>query len=258
MPLVGLGAIFSRGFSIYLSRILPIILVQLISGVLTFLVGRFGLRGVLYKITSLLELTPKELATPGLLQQAIQYLNPEQLIDILLTPGLWLAIIINFLVYVLAQAGVMLAIYPNSKSPSSGEPRSIPKVLVGALGLLFPLLVLDVCYGLVVGIGLLLLIIPGVWLLVKYAFAPLLLVVEDESSFGALGRSSVLVKGRWFAVFWRWLVIFLFTVIPMMILPRMLGLLGSVVGSLFFAPFYSCALFTVLESLKETKETSPA
>jgi len=54
-------------------------------------------------------------------------------------------------------------------------------------------------YTLGVLLGLLLFIAPGIWLAVRWFFAPQAAVVEGEGSVAALRRSAELVEGRWFS-----------------------------------------------------------
>jgi hypothetical protein len=56
-------------------------------------------------------------------------------------------------------------------------------------------------YAAAVAIGMVLLIVPGVWVLVRCAFAAQAAVVDELSPVGALRRSAGLVKGRWWRTF---------------------------------------------------------
>lgn len=58
-----------------------------------------------------------------------------------------------------------------------------------------------IIFGLVVGIGLILLIIPGIYLLVSLAFFLIFIALEDESFIDALQSSWGLTKGRRLSVF---------------------------------------------------------
>jgi hypothetical protein len=74
-------------------------------------------------------------------------------------------------------------------------------------------------------VGFVLLIIPGIFLLVALAFAPLIVVLEGVRGSQALKQSYQYVKGRWFAVFGRY-VFLLF-----------MGLLIMLVADTFFGSF---------------------
>jgi hypothetical protein len=70
-----------------------------------------------------------------------------------------------------------------------------------------------VLYTLSVGFGLLLLLIPGIWLAVRWYFGLQAVVIEGERGAGALHRSGELVKGMWWRVFGVALVVYLFTLL---------------------------------------------
>ena len=58
-----------------------------------------------------------------------------------------------------------------------------------------------ILYAIGVAVGLIALVVPGVWLLVRWAFAAQAAVVDELSPVGALRRSADLVKGRWWRTF---------------------------------------------------------
>jgi hypothetical protein len=80
-----------------------------------------------------------------------------------------------------------------------GEPVSIGRVYRFALARLLPILWITVISTVAILIGLVLLIIPGIILLVRLAFAPAVLVVESVGGMSALRRSWRLSSGN----FWR-------------------------------------------------------
>lgn len=85
-------------------------------------------------------------------------------------------------------------------------------------------------FGLVVltflgaGLGFILFVIPGVWLLVRWSLALPAMVVERRGPPAALGRSYGLVAGRWWTLFGLTLVYFLVALLA--------GLVGAVLGPL--------------------------
>jgi hypothetical protein len=60
-------------------------------------------------------------------------------------------------------------------------------VLIGAAGVI---------------LGFVVFILPGIWLFVRWYFAPQAVVVDGRRSVGALERSAELVTGSWWRVFW--------------------------------------------------------
>ncbi|MGI9611219.1 MAG: hypothetical protein ACR2NL_13075, partial [Acidimicrobiia bacterium] len=65
--------------------------------------------------------------------------------------------------------------------------------------------------------GLLLLIIPGVWMAVMFSMTPQVMALEDRGILGSLRRSTRLVAGRWWATLGFLLIV---------------ALLGSIAGQL--------------------------
>lgn len=115
---------------------------------------------------------------------------------------------------------------------AAGMRRALPLLLVGLL-----------CYVLVV-LGTVLLVIPGIWVACALAVAIPAVVVERPGVFGAIKRSFAITKGKRFAVFVVYLVLFAVmiavvsvgTVLPMMT-ASFSPLLGFVLGQLVNAVF---------------------
>ncbi len=76
-----------------------------------------------------------------------------------------------------------------------------------------PTLILNgILRGIAVAIGLLLLIIPGLWLLTVWAVTSPAIVAERQGVIGAFGRSHELVRGNGWQVFFTILIAFLITI----------------------------------------------
>jgi len=80
-------------------------------------------------------------------------------------------------------------------------------------------------------VGYLLFIIPGIIFSIWFTFAMYVLLVENTGGTKALGRSRQLVKGFWWTVFARLLVVAIFSLIISFIL-NLLNSLGGTLGSL--------------------------
>ncbi|MFP5362193.1 MAG: glycerophosphoryl diester phosphodiesterase membrane domain-containing protein [Thermoleophilia bacterium] len=109
--------------------------------------------------------------------------------------GLAIAGVLQGLAVLLATAACLRAI----AQAYLGEETDWRSSLRYALRLAPSLLLLTLLYGLGLIVGFLLLILPGIWLYVAWAFATPALLVEGLRGRKALGRSFALVKGRW----WR-------------------------------------------------------
>jgi hypothetical protein len=82
-----------------------------------------------------------------------------------------------------------------------GEPTDWRESLSYGLKHLPSLLWLALLYTLGLVLGFLLLILPGIWLYVCWAFAMPALLIEGRRGRAALGRSFQLVRGRWWRTF---------------------------------------------------------
>jgi hypothetical protein len=101
--------------------------------------------------------------------------------------------------------------------------------------------------GFIIMGGFLLLIIPGVIFLVWFAFAPFILISEDERGMKALLKSKEYVREKWFDVFLRLFVIWIMSGCV-----GMVPLIGPIVSLLFF-PFVMIFIYLVYLDLKKIK-----
>jgi len=95
--------------------------------------------------------------------------------------------------------------------------------------------------------GFLFLIIPGVIFLVWFIFAQFIIFVEDDRGMNAILKSKEYVRGRWFEVFLRLLVIWLVAgglgMVP---------IIGPILSLLFF-PFTMIFIYLVYQDLRVLK-----
>ncbi len=115
--------------------------------------------------------------------------------------------------------------------------------------------------------GLLLLVLPGIWLLVGYSVAQAALVAEGHRGYAALRRSKSLVAGRWWATFGLLVVVSLMTglvsIVPLRIAeagvnsPETIILLDNVVGfvaTTITAPYVAAVTAALYIDLRARKE----
>jgi hypothetical protein len=124
---------------------------------------------------------------------------------------------------------------------SQGVAPTLGGVLRSALGLYGPLLAVLLLFALAVTGGLILLIIPGIWLSVRWYFGLQVVVVEGLRGMAALRRSGELVQGRWWRVFTTLLVLGLLTAL-------LAGVVTTIVGAAGSALVYVVVL-TVMQSV---------
>jgi len=111
--------------------------------------------------------------------------------------GLAIAGVLQGLAVLLATAACFRAI----AQAYLGEETDWRSSLKYALRLAPSLLLLTLLYALGLILGLVLFLLPGIWLYVAWAFATPALLVEGLRGRKALGRSFGLVKGRWWRTF---------------------------------------------------------
>jgi hypothetical protein len=139
--------------------------------------------------------------------------------------GLAVATVLQGLAVLLATAACFRAI----AQAYLGEQADWRSSLRYALRLTPSLLLLTLLNALGVVLGLLLFILPGVWIYVAWAFATPVLLVEGLRGRAALGRSYRLVKGRWWRTFGVLVVGFVLAAIVSTIVQAVF-LIGIVVG----------------------------
>ncbi len=127
---------------------------------------------------------------------------PMALLNVLMRELPWFSVSAMFLrgvcwvIRVLAIMAVMLV------SLSYRDKGTFDYRNVGALQPLFlPYLLGTLLYSLLVGVGMVLLIAPGVYILVKYQFTPYLLVDRGMQPVEALREAGELARGSWLELF---------------------------------------------------------
>ncbi len=109
--------------------------------------------------------------------------------------GFWLALLLSFVVSVF----VFIALVRMVSTVAEGGQMTPGEALGGSAGYLLATVVCGIVYGLIVMLGMVLLIVPGVLFGLSLAFAPYLVITDDAGPMDALGRSHRLVWGNW----WR-------------------------------------------------------
>ena len=152
--------------------------------------------------------------------------TPDSADDV--SAGFWVGQIIvsllGFLVYFLAPAACFKAI----GNAYLGEKPSAVESIRYALSRLHSILWVSILAGLAALAGLLLLIIPGIYIWVIFALAVPALMLEGSRGTKALGRSNQLVKDHWWQAFgFLLMAYFLMFVIAF--------ILGGILGAISFA-----------------------
>jgi hypothetical protein len=138
--------------------------------------------------------------------------------------GTLVAALIQFAAAALAIAACFKAISAAYLGERAGAAESLRYALGRTLALCIAYLVVIV----IVVVGLILLIIPGIWLAVKLSMVFPAVVFERRNPFGAVGRSWSLTSGHFWRTLGTLLVVFLITFVAQLVF-------GGVVGGLLGA-----------------------
>lgn len=132
--------------------------------------------------------------------------------------------------------------------------------ITGRLG---DVIVASLLVGIAVVVGFALCIAPGIWLAVLFAFTIPVLLSEGVGAVDAIRRSADLVKGRWWAIFGRLILVMLLAVVAVILFSIVVAIplvviLGSdgvggqlansisnLIGSVVFTPLFA-AVVTIL------------
>lgn len=139
--------------------------------------------------------------------------------------GLAIAAVLQGLAVLLATAACLRAI----AQAYLGEETDWRSSLAYAWHLLPSLLLLTLLYALGLAAGFLLLILPGIWIYVAWAFATPALLVEGLRGRNALRRSFGLVSGRWWRTFGVLIVGFVLAAVVSTVVQAVF-IIGIVVG----------------------------
>lgn len=122
----------------------------------------------------------------------------------------WSAYLAN-LVGIIATASI---IFVGATAYSNGTPTFAGSLGAG-VGVWFRIVCTRFAYSIAVLLGLLLLIVPGIYLMVRLSLAEIVVVVEKESAGNAFRRSFELTRGRGWFIFAIGVVVFVLTMAPL-------------------------------------------
>jgi len=158
--------------------------------------------------------------------------------------------IVSFLTGLVLQGALMRA----SIDDLSGKSVSIGASLNAALGVLFPLLGLGIVVGVGIIAGMILLIVPGIILAVRWSVAAPVVVAERVGIFDAMGRSAKLTENNRWAIFGLMvlyaIVVWVVSIVVMLAIPgAVIGFGGGATGGALITFAVVMALLQALQSL---------
>jgi len=121
------------------------------------------------------------------------------------------------------------------------QPFTIADCVRAAIGRLGMLILVSLVAGLLIALGLMLFVIPGIILALMFAVVGPVVVVEKQGVGGALGRSSNLTKSRRLRVF----LIFLVTIV----LVYIFNFIGTLIGTLVPGEFPTLIFSSIVSGI---------
>ncbi|MCK9254165.1 MAG: hypothetical protein GX793_08190 [Bacteroidales bacterium] len=104
----------------------------------------------------------------------------------------------------------------------------------------FPLLLLNIISGIFILLGMVLLIIPGLYLAVSYSFANMFIIFFNYDFWTAMELSRKIITKNWWAIFGFFIVILLI---------NLAGILACGIGVLFTLPATTCMMYIAFEDI---------
>lgn len=172
------------------------------------------------------------------------------------------ALIIGIAAALIAQAGMLILIRDADKN------ISIKDAFYKARNIYISLLVINLLIGIFTFIGLVFFILPGIYIFISFSMAPWVLVYEGDRGMSALSRSRNLVKGYWWEIYFRILLVnlfyFLAILIPALVLFKIdffiliKGIFSQITAFLLFPLYLTASNFIYLSLVNiKSSETSP-
>src|SRR6185437_6266956 len=149
---------------------------------------------------------------------------------VLLIPGATIALTILFIALGVLYQGIVVELVQDIQD--GRRDHSIGELIRSVEPVFWPLVAVSILFGLGVGVGFILLIIPGLILLVIWSVVAPVTVVEHPGVFEAFGRSRALVRGNGWNVFGVIVLVFLAVVVVSVAAGIATESLGSVGRSL--------------------------
>jgi len=168
-----------------------------------------------------------------------------------LTPDASLVLIIigTAIAYlIILQTVIVLIDYILQKEQGPGT-KATPRWQLG-FNLFWPYLWINLLVGLATLGGLILFVLPGIWLTVIFSFAVFSLIDEKKKGPQALARSAELVKGRWWKTLWRILV----PVIVVVVITLLISFILTAIVSLFSGGFEETFNFLTAQELSPLQQ----
>ncbi|MFH1187373.1 MAG: hypothetical protein V1688_00765 [bacterium] len=144
-----------------------------------------------------------------------------------------------------SQAALVVAV------KASGESIGITESYKRSWNKIWPFFWMTILSAIIILIGFLFFIIPGIILAIQLSFAPYIALVEDQGALSSIKKSREYVKDFWWEVLWRFVFIGLIIIITQIIsgLIPFAGILLLILSPIITIYFYS--IYRHLKAIKE-------
>ena len=118
---------------------------------------------------------------------------------------------------------------------------------------------IDILTSIIVIIGFILFIIPGILFSIWYAFSLMVLILDNKKGWQALKQSRELTQGKWWGIFERLAILYVIIIVVNILLSRADSLINGsqiltdvvfTVIMVLFTPFIFAYTYTIYKSLK--------
>jgi hypothetical protein len=152
----------------------------------------------------------------------------EGLLALAGTVGFWLGFLVSVVALFLLQATLVKAVQDVRDGRAD---MSIRETVSAAFPYLGPVAGASILAAVAIWIGLLLLIVPGLFLITIWAVIVPVIVIERSGALASFGRSRALVRGHGWHVFWTLVLVFLIMLAVNIVLGLIFRALPHVLGS---------------------------
>lgn len=213
----GVGRVIARTFSVWRRHLLAFSLLTLVADLPIFLVPLLG-GGPVAGVTA---------PAPNPFDPAAAAAAPAP------TQAFWLAYAVTMLLFVVEAGAITHGVIQHL----AGKPVSLRAMIATGFRRFLPLLAVGLLCYVMVAVGLVLLVVPGVFLATALTAAIPAVVVERPGVFGAIRRSFALTKGKRLAIFTAALVLFVVmvgvTAFSSLLIPVLTASFAPMLGTLF-------------------------
>jgi hypothetical protein len=187
----------------------------------------------------------------------------EGLLALAGTVGFWLGFLVSVVALFLLQATLVKAVQDVRDGRAD---MSIKETVSAAFPYLWPVAGASILAAIAIWIGLLLLIVPGLFLITIWAVIVPVIVIERSGALASFGRSRALVRGHGWHVFWTLVLVFLIMIAVNIVLglvfralPHALGSgLSAIISGTLISPYLALVVTLVYYRLVGISATTGA